>query len=75
MQLTALQKESLDRGEPVDVTVDRTLCVLMRRDVFVRNRRLPYYDSDWTDSEHELAAAKMFDEIDDAQWSSKFISD
>jgi hypothetical protein len=54
MNLTAAQQKAIEQGEPVTVTVGRTECVILRRDVYERDSQLA--SDDWTAEEMNLLA-------------------
>ena len=56
MNLTAEQKQAIEKGEAVPVTVDHTDCILIRKDVYDSVRSL-LDDSEWPQEElrHQLA--------------------
>jgi hypothetical protein len=62
--LTNAQQETLSRGEEVDLDVDDTPCVLVRRDVWEKVKRL-YDDSEWTEGELDALAGHAVDSADD----------
>lgn len=64
MNLTPDQMRALAAGEPVEVVIDHTDCVLVRKDVFQRVSSLAYDDSEWTESEMRAMAARAMDEGD-----------
>jgi hypothetical protein len=52
MNLTTDQQRAVREGDAVAVTIDDTECVLLRRDIFDRVRRVVEYDdSAWSDAE------------------------
>jgi hypothetical protein len=62
--LTAEQRTALESGAAVPCSVDRRECVVMRKDVFERMRRVAYDDSEWTAEEMAALAARAFDDAD-----------
>ena len=67
MTLTPEQTRAIQNGQAVSVTVDQNECVVVRKDVFQKIRRLAYDDSDWSEAEMEAVAADMFDALDEAE--------
>ena len=52
MNLTAEQERSLSEGDAVPVTIGQTDCVLLRKDVYERVRRVVEYDdAPWSAAE------------------------
>ena len=66
MTLTSEQKLALEHGEAVPLTLDGTECVVVRREVFERLRRVEYEDSDLSELEMRAVAARTFEEADTA---------
>ena len=55
---------ALEKGEPVPCVLGSTECVVLRRDVFERMRRVAYDDSEWTAEEMIALAERAFDDAD-----------
>lgn len=57
MNLTVEQLDAVQAGQPVEVTIEQTTCVVVRKDVFERVKNLVYDAGDWTPEEmRELLA-------------------
>ncbi|HMO84484.1 MAG TPA: hypothetical protein PKC18_06130 [Lacipirellulaceae bacterium] len=67
MTLTPDQTKLLESGSAVTLTVDQTMCVLVRKDVFDKMIALEYDDSDWTDDEMSRLAERTLDQSDRAE--------
>ncbi len=65
MQLSEDQRQAIESGQPISVVIDHTECVLIRKDVYEKVRRL-YDDSPWTAGEMNALANQMFDDADSA---------
>ena len=66
MQLTTEQKQALERGEAVPITIDQTECVVVRKDRYESTRpEIDYDDSEWTTEEIEAIAAQTFERMDE----------
>jgi hypothetical protein len=63
--LTPQQKQSLEHGQAIDLMIDQTQCVVIRRDVYER-ALAAYDDSPWTDGELAEQASRTFDDADTA---------
>ena len=67
MDMTQEQKQAINRGETVDLRVDDTECVIVRKDIFDRVRRvLEYDDSEWSREELLAVAKRTFEDADTA---------
>lgn len=66
MELAPHQIEALKTGAPVMLTVEQTPCILVRHDVYGRNRTLVSDDSEWAEEEVDAIAAQTFAEADSA---------
>ena len=66
MKLTLDQTIALNNGEPVPLVLDRTECVVLRKDVYERIKRLLYDDSEWTAGEMLTLAERTFEDTDNA---------
>ena len=66
MKLTLDQTTALKNGEPVSLVLDRTECVVLRKDVYERIKRLLYDDSEWTAGEMLTLAERTFEDTDNA---------
>ena len=66
LDLTTDQRSALASGEPVPFVVDQTDCIVLRRDVFDRMRRVAYDDGPWTAGEMSTLAEHAFDDADTA---------
>ena len=66
MKLTLDQTNALKNGEPVPLVLDRTECVVLRKDVYERIKRLLYDDSEWTAGEMLTLAERTFEDADNA---------
>ena len=66
MKLTLDQTTALKNGEPVPLVLDRTECVVWRKDVHERIKRLLYDDSEWTAGEMTVLAERTFEDADNA---------
>lgn len=64
--LTAEQQNALQSGEPVPCVLNRTECVVVRKDVFERLQHASYDDSPWTAEEMVVLAQRAFDDADAA---------
>lgn len=62
MRLNAQQKMALQEGQPVTVVVEKTECILIRKDVYERVKQLVYDSSEWTEGEIRAPASRVFDE-------------
>ncbi|MDP7254082.1 MAG: hypothetical protein QGF00_31060 [Planctomycetota bacterium] len=67
MKVTSEQLQALKNGKTVSIEVDRTECILVRKDVYQKIRQLSYDDSEWTEDEMEALAGEMFDQLDNPQ--------
>ena len=65
--LTKEQLRAIQKGEPVQVTVGHTECVLIRKDRFRGTGPVAYDASDWAEEELSAVAEQMFDELDRAE--------
>lgn len=67
MELNNEQKQALEQGEAVPVTVDETRCVVVREDVYERIRSLPvdYDDGDYDVSETYPAIIEVLNQEDE----------
>lgn len=63
--LTPQQKQTLDSGQAIPLTIDQTECVVIRRDVYEKVRAARD-DSPWTDEDLMQLAAQTFDDADSA---------
>lgn len=66
MKLTLDQTTALRNGEPVPLVLDRTECVVLRKDVYERIKRLLDDDSEWTAGEMLTLAKRTFEDADNA---------
>jgi hypothetical protein len=66
MTLTAEELTAIESGQPVPVLIDRTECVLIRKDVYEKVNGLVYDDSDWSDAELRAVAARTIFDADTA---------
>lgn len=67
MQISERQQQALEHGEAVPVVIGETECVVLRRDVYERVRKvLEYDDSEWSDEEIRLMAARTFADADNS---------
>jgi len=65
MNLTTEQIAAIKGGEAVSVDVDRTACVVVRRDVYEKVKKaVEYDDSPWTDEEMTGLAERMLNNLD-----------
>ncbi|MGH7127813.1 MAG: hypothetical protein ACREJB_01985 [Planctomycetaceae bacterium] len=62
MNLTPEQRQTLQRGEAVPLTLDGTECVVIRRDTYERVRRVIEYDDRTWNEEEKRALLKAFGE-------------
>jgi hypothetical protein len=67
MTLTSEQAKLLKSGSAVPLTIEQMPCVVVRKDVFDKLSAIEYDDSDWTDEEKSLLAARTFAELDQAE--------
>jgi hypothetical protein len=67
MTLTSDQAKMLQSGNPIPITVDHMPCVLVRQDVFDKLRPCEYDDSDWTEDELGVIAARTLAALDRAE--------
>jgi hypothetical protein len=67
MTLTSEQAKLLQSGSAVPVTIEQLPCVVVRKDVFDKLSAVEYDDSDWTEEETSLLAARTFAELDRAE--------
>lgn len=68
MQISEQQQQALEHGEAVPVVIGETQCVVLRRDVYERVRKvLEYDDSEWSDEEMRLLATRTFEDADAAE--------
>jgi hypothetical protein len=66
MKLTDEQIRALDHGDPICVTMDGRDCVVLRRDIYDRIRRVVEYDdSDMEPEEAYRAVLAAWDEEED----------
>ena len=66
LNLTAEQRSALNSGEPVPCVLEKTECIVVRKDVFERMRHVAYDDSEWTSEEMIALAERAFDDADTA---------
>jgi hypothetical protein len=66
LDLTAEQRTALAGGEPVACILDHWECVVMRKDIFDRMRRVAYDDSELSQVEMIALAKRAFDDADTA---------
>ena len=66
MNLTAQQMSAIASGEAVSCVLDRTECVVVRKDVFERMQHVAYDDSELTAEEMVAMAERAFDDADAA---------
>ena len=66
LDLTAEQRTALESGEPVPCVLEKTECIVVRKDVFERMRHVAYDDSEWTSEEMIALAERAFDDADTA---------
>jgi hypothetical protein len=63
MILTLEQKQALEQGSAVPVSIDDTECVVVRRDIYERVKRIVYDDSELDPEEaYPLIEAVLDDE-------------
>jgi hypothetical protein len=67
MNVSEEQMAAIEQGEAVSITVGKTDCVVLRKDVYQKIQQIAYDDSDWSDKEMEALAADMFDGLDNPQ--------
>ena len=67
IELTTEQSSTLQSGQPVPCVLDRTECIVIRKDIFERLQPVVYDDSDWTLEEMRALAARAFDDADRAE--------
>ena len=66
MNLSHEQMKALQDGEAVPITVERTDCVLVRKDIYERSKNATDYDdSEWSEEEMETLAAETLEQVDD----------
>jgi len=65
--LTTEQRTALESGDPVPCVLNQTECVVVRKDVFERMKRVAYDDSEWTREEMLALAAQTFEDADSAE--------
>lgn len=66
LDLTAEQRTALASGEPVPCVLEKTECVVVRKDVFERMQHVAYDDSELTPAEMISLAERAFDDADTA---------
>lgn len=65
MDLTEQQRQAVEQGEAVTLTLGQTRCVLIREDVYEQARKAAEYDdSPWTVEEMDLLAAEAAERLD-----------
>lgn len=64
MNITEKQQKEIEHGEAVPVTVGKTECILLRRDVYEKVRNLVYDDSDLSDDELRAVFARGIESSD-----------
>ena len=67
MTLTRDQKNAVEHGQAVPITLDGTDCIVVRRDVYERLSRAEYDDTEWHEDELRALASRTFDEADTAE--------
>lgn len=66
LDLSAEQRTAIEGGEPVQCVVDRTECVVVRKDIYERMQRVAYDDSELTPEEMLAMAERAFNDADTA---------
>jgi hypothetical protein len=66
MQITPPQKKAIESGEVVEIVVDQIECVVIRKDVYDREKQRMYDDSAWTEGEINALASQSADAADDS---------
>ena len=66
MKLTAEQQQAVYRGEEVSLIIEHTECVVVRKDVYDKMKRVNYDDSQWSEAEMDALANQMFEDADTA---------
>lgn len=66
MELDETQLQAIQNGEIVPVVVANTECILIRKDVYQKERDHEYDDTDLTEVEISALAAQAFDDADTA---------
>lgn len=61
--LTTEQAEALERGEPVEMTLDGKACIVLSREVYDRVKRLIEYDDSPLTVEEQIAALRHVGEL------------
>ena len=59
MELTAEQEQAIHNGQPIQLDVGGTMCILLRKDVYDRREGVDY--DPWTKEEMDLLAAETAD--------------
>jgi len=62
--LTTEQQKAVSCGEPVPFVLNETECIVMRKDVFDRMKRIAYDAGEWTPEEMIAMAKLAFDDAD-----------
>jgi hypothetical protein len=65
MNLSPQQLQAIEHGEAVPITVGRTECVVIRREVYEQVRKL-YDDSELSHNELRAIAARTLDDLESA---------
>lgn len=66
MELTAEQQQAVYRGEEVSLIIEHTECVVIRKDVYDKIKKVIYDDSHWSEGEMDALANQMFEDADTA---------
>ena len=58
MNVSEEQLAAIGQGEAVSITVGKTDCMVIRKDVYQKIQQVVYDDSDWSDKEMEALALR-----------------
>lgn len=64
--ITKAQVREAEKGIPVEVRIDDTDFVLIRKDLYEREQKIAYDDSELSENELRAIAARTLDDLDSA---------